>query len=464
MPDATTTGQSDALIAAGSRVIIVVSSGPDPSPSAPRAMVPDVTGMKQGKALTAIQGQGLQARVINDYSDSYVAGKVMGQLPVAGSSRSSGSEVMLLVSSGASAQIKSRVALPDVVGMQEADAVAKLKSALLSPQVVSEPSATVPAGIVMQQLPDAAWLAANPAKKSNWLAWIGVAAVVLVLAILAVLLLGGNKVEVPNVVGMTLEEATTEIEGAGLMVGEVELQPSDEAPKDEVLAQSPEPGEEVREDSRVDLVVSAGAELVEVPDVVGLTQTEAIKALQAEGLVASPKTEPTDKEDPGTVIAQSPEAGIEVAPGEVIEITVAAEPTIETVEVPNVVGITETDAKASISDAGLKAQVVSSPSADVAKGVVISQLPQAGSIALPGASVAIVVSSGAPEQPATIRVPNVVGEELADAEETLEKLGLVVQATATSGTAENSGDVLAQVPEAGAMAAEGSTVVLLYAE
>lgn len=464
MAETTTTMQNDVSIAVGSRVIIVASSGPEPPSLAARAMVPDVTGMKQGKALPAIQAKGLQARVINDYSDTFVSGKVMGQLPMAGSSRPPGSEVNLLVSSGASAQIKPRVALPDVVGMQEADAVTRLKAAQLSPQVVSEPSATVPAGVVMAQLPDAAWLAANPVKKNNWLAWIGVAAVVLVLAILAVLFLGGNKVEVPDVVGMTQEEATAEIEDAGLAVGEVKLQPSDEAPKDEVLSQSPAPGEEVREDTRVDLVVSAGEELVEVPDVVGLTQTEAIRTLQAEGLVASPKTEPTDKEDPGTVIAQSPEAGIEVAPGEVIEITVAAEPTIETVEVPDVVGITETDATASIEDAGLKAQIVNTPSAEVAKGVVISQLPQAGSITLPGSSVAIVVSSGAPEQPATVQVPSVVGDELADAEETLAELGLVVQAITTPGTAENSGDVLAQVPAAGAMVPEGSTVALLYAE
>jgi serine/threonine-protein kinase len=95
---------------------------------------------------------------------------------------------------------------------------------------------------------------------------------------------------------------------------------------------------------------------------------------------------------------------------------------------------------------------------------VFAQLPSAGTIVAPGTSVAIVVSTGAPEDATTVAVPNVVGEELPDAREILQDAGFSIEEVSVPGTAENSQDVLAQVPSAGSAAAPGSTVTLLFAE
>ena len=107
---------------------------------------------------------------------------------------------------------------------------------------------------------------------------------------------------------------------------------------------------------------------------------------------------------------------------------------------------------------------VENPSESVAKGSVIMQLPTAGTLVAPGAEVAIVVSSGAPEGAATVSVPDVVGKTRADAEAALRAAGLGVQSIGVSGTSEKVGDVFEQAPAAGESVPEGSTVTVLYAE
>ena len=169
-------------IDSGSQVVVVVSRGVSPTPAGAPAAVPELLGVSQGDALSKLQEVGLTAQVFNDYSATVARGKVIGQLPESGLAAPQGMSVILIVSNG-KLQPGAAGGLPDVVGLSESEAVAKLQAAGLVPQVVREYSPKVPEGVVMATLPNAHSLAAAPKRSLLWL-WI-------VLGVVALLLLGG---------------------------------------------------------------------------------------------------------------------------------------------------------------------------------------------------------------------------------------------------------------------------------
>jgi serine/threonine-protein kinase len=130
---------------------------------------------------------------------------------------------------------------------------------------------------------------------------------------------GQFQFEVPNVVGLTEDEAVAAIESAGLVVGERTTQPSEE-PEGTVISQDPAAGEQVPGGSEVNLVVSSGPEIttVVVPDVVCFTFAEAARELRDLGLVVEQAgQEPSNPAcpAPNRVVRQEPVAGTEVETG-----------------------------------------------------------------------------------------------------------------------------------------------------
>jgi beta-lactam-binding protein with PASTA domain len=456
-----------AVLQRGSRVVIVVSQGPSPVPPANYARVPGVTGRPQGDALSVLQTAGLVARVFNDYSSGQPKGNVVGQVPRENASVPAGSEVVLLVSNGPAEVSQDLVVLPDAIGASAADAVARVRAAGLSPEEANQYSQTVPAGIVMDQVPNSSDLAAAPKKTSPWL-WVAIAAAVVVIAGAAFIFLRGSQAEmvpVPDVVGMQQSDATNTLSDAGFLVKAEEAAEPGEAAAGEVVAQDPTGGSEAPEGGYVTLSVAGAPATVAVPDVVGLSKDEATAKLEEAGFTANQRTKEDGSVAADTVTAQVPKPGVQLAPGSRVDIVVAVAPAAPSeVSVPDVVGAVQADAEKAISDAGLKAVVVENPSETVAKGSVFMQLPTAGTLVTPGAEVAIAVSTGAPQSAAKVSVPNVVGKTTADAEATLRAAGLGVQSIAVAGTAEKAGYVFQQAPEAGASIPEGSTVTVLYAE
>ena len=182
------------LLPRGSQVVIVVSQGPSPTPPESYTAVPGVTGQPQGDALTSLQAAGLRTRVFTDFSTTHPKGKVTGQVPRANASVPAGSEVNLLVSNGPADAQQGLVALPETVGSSAADASSALQAAGLNPQVANEFSQTVPAGVVMDQLPRSTDLAAAPKKTSPWL-WVAIVVAVVVIAAGAFFFLRGSQAE-----------------------------------------------------------------------------------------------------------------------------------------------------------------------------------------------------------------------------------------------------------------------------
>ena len=129
-----------------------------------------------------------------------------------------------------------------------------------------------------------------------------------------------------------------------------------------------------------------------MPDVVGRPLAQAQAQIQAEGLRFANATEaPSNTVAAGSVISTDPVAGASVERNAVVQIVVSTG--VEQVEVPNVVGQTEADARAEIRDRGFVVNVTpqSVPSGDPNAGRVVSQEPGGGERADAGATVSIVV-------------------------------------------------------------------------
>lgn len=231
---------------------------------------------------------------------------------------------------------------------------------------------------------------------------IGVIALVLVANAIGIFK-GGSKesaeetqksVEVVNVVGFNIDAARSTLEELYLSV-DVQYEESDEVPENIVIRQSIPEGEMVEEHSLVILTVSSGASGIEVPNVVGYEETQADTTLSALGFKVSKQTEYSDTVDEGYVISQTPEALEKIASGSTVVLTISAGPAEKTVAVPDLRGMTESDAKAKLAASNLKAGTVTEDYSDsVTKGNVLSQSYSPGTEIGENSSVNFVISLG----------------------------------------------------------------------
>jgi beta-lactam-binding protein with PASTA domain len=222
-----------ALVNPGDEVAFVISKGPAPA----KVAVPKVTGMKQADAEAAIKKAGLVPQAVTAFSDTVASGVVASQDPASGASVSPGSKVGITVSQGKGT---SPIKVPNVVGRSQADAESAIRSAGLVPAIYTQVSATVPKGVVAAQSPPAGSTTAKG----------GVVGVFVSIG-------ADTSISVPNIKGMTAEEASKSISAAGLVPGPVE-QPSADVPKGSVIDQLPAAGSKVAAGSQVLYAVSSG--------------------------------------------------------------------------------------------------------------------------------------------------------------------------------------------------------------
>jgi beta-lactam-binding protein with PASTA domain len=268
-------------------------------------------------------------------------------------------------------------------------------------------------------------------------------------------------VTVPNVLGMTENDAQTTLLNAGLIVGTVTRQHSPTIPAGNVISQSAAAETSMPPGSAIDLVVSSGPT---VPNVVGMTQSAAQTAITNAGLtIGSPVTQQYSSTVPaGQVISQTPAAGASVASGTVVNLTVSRGPQ-PVVSVPNVVGMTESAAQTTITAAGLTVGTVSQQySTTVPAGDIISQNPAAEANVVPGTAVKMAVSKG----PQPVSVPNVVSMTQSEAQTAITNAGLTVgnPVTLQYSSTVPTGQVISQTPAAGASVASGTAVNLTVSQ
>ena len=138
----------------------------------------------------------------------------------------------------------------------------------------------------------------------------------------------GPAVEIPELAGLSQEDAQKKVEDLHLVWGEAKEEYSDSVEKGMIISQSPEPGEISEEEGTVSVVVSLGIQQVEVPDVSGKTKKEAKAALKAAGLkmAAAEETEYSSEIAEGSVIRQDVEAGTVVNKGTKVTVTLSKGP------------------------------------------------------------------------------------------------------------------------------------------
>lgn len=193
--------------------------------------------------------------------------------------------------------------------------------------------------------------------------------------------LWGGKV-IPDVSGMTQADATYALEGKGFVV-RAEQSKSDNT-EGLVLLMDPSAG--ARTDLGSEIVIHVAVART-VPDVVGKTQTDAAKLLEKEGYsrvtIATQKSNETED----TVLAISPEPGTKAKATDVITVTVAKPYTV-----PDIDGLSYTEAVAALEAETYVANLVYSYTEDVAEGYVLGTEPAAGSKLESGATVTVKVS------------------------------------------------------------------------
>lgn len=167
---------------------------------------------------------------------------------------------------------------------------------------------------------------------------------------------GAQLFALPGLTGGTLEEAKIALNSAEMALGNVTHAFDEKVPAGVVISQDPAKGTEVRHGTPVSLVVSKGPQPIPVPDVRGLTQDAAVKAIQDAGLkaVIAPETV-NDKTVPnGAVVSQTPANGTLVR-GEAVTLTVSKGPKL--VKVPSFIGKQADEAEKELKRLGFKVEV-----------------------------------------------------------------------------------------------------------
>ncbi|KAA0233874.1 MAG: Serine/threonine-protein kinase PknB [Acidimicrobiales bacterium] len=194
----------------------------------------------------------------------------------------------------------------------------------------------------------------------------------------------------------------------------------------------------------------------EVPEVLGLTQAQAVVELQEVDLDAEANFAFSNDVTRGQVIGQQPAAGEVIAHDTTVVITVSRGPSIVTM--PDVIGLPEAEAMTRLEDSGLVTQVLRVPDADVAAGRVIEIDPPAGSQVRGDTLVSLTISTGPPDRP----VPDVVGgafeQALLEIGQAQFQLGQVLP---VPNALSPEGMVIAVSPEVGSLAAPDTSIDFL---
>lgn len=201
-------------------------------------------------------------------------------------------------------------------------------------------------------------------------------------------------VEVPDLVGLTAEEARASLSSAGLALGVRSEMPHPDAVADAVIAQSPLPGQYARPGAPVEVTLSAGPETGRVPDLRGLSDRQGSIVLERLGFGVVRDTVDSRVER-GRVVGTRPEAGSELELPAEITVLVSAGPAV--VDVPELVGRHIDDVEPLLQRSGFRLGRVSYDSeARAAPGRVVAQSPSPGFALREGGEVSVEVAGPPP--------------------------------------------------------------------
>ncbi len=221
------------------------------------------------------------------------------------------------------------------------------------------------------------------------------------LLLLFVLSLGGTmlvlnltnppEVAMPNVVGLSKEEAQKEIENVKLKFEIEKEEYNKDVPEGFIISQDPTYMDKVKQGSTVKVVVSKGEEKTTVPKVVGMEKDKAVKALEDAKLKVEIVEESSKKVQEGYVISQETSPDTEAFAGDTIKIHVSTG--VEKATVPDVIGKSQADAKKTLEAQGFVVAVTTSEDSSKENGIVLKQSLDSGKTVEKGSTVTITVNS-----------------------------------------------------------------------
>jgi beta-lactam-binding protein with PASTA domain len=203
------------------------------------------------------------------------------------------------------------------------------------------------------------------------------------------------------------------------------------------------------------LLVGRGEEIV-VPNVCDMTLDNAIAQLKAAGLQGVVVERRYDNIiEEGSIIIQEPLPEVHVKKGRIINLTVSLG--METIKVPYLAGINYEQGVSIIRNLGLVAANVDSVFSDsIEEGKIIGTVPEAETEVKKGESIRLIVSKGL-----VLKMPNVVGLQLSQAQINLEKMGLIIGKIAEVHGSGRKGTIIVQSPEPGRIVNIGDTVTVM---
>lgn len=322
--------------------------------------VPDVANKTEEQARTVLKEAGL--KVLTDtkeiQSDSVAEGKIVKTNPETGAIVKKNREIQLYVSSG-----NKKIKLPSVVGDSYKTAIEKLGEIGFSEskiKITRTTDETVDADKVISQSPESG-VEVDPKTDE----------------ITLVVSEGPQDIVLGNYAGYGYENAVAELVSLGMERSNIssEEQESDTVEAGVVISQSPGVGSSVNpKTGTITLIVSKGTTKEVLENYVGYTYDNAVNALSAKGIKTARVDAASDTVAKGVVISQDPGAGASInKSNSTVTLTVSTGP--ESVKVPDVVGLSPSEAKAQIEAKGL---VYAAGSGDTTNGKVTSVSPGVG--------------------------------------------------------------------------------------
>ena len=259
-----------------------------------------------------------------------------------------------------------------------------------------------------------------------------------------------EPIEVPSVVGNTLDEATFTLEQAGF---QVTTTPKEDESVDEgtVLQQDPAGGTKQPKGTTITLTIAVGPDTVDAPNFKNMTMDEARQAAEDAGLkVVEAESKYSEDVAEGKIISQSPAAGEPVKPGTTIEVVTSRGSELTTV--PNVIGMSVEEAKAKLKDRALSYKIVGD-------GETITDQTPAGGAIIPGKS-SVILYVGEEKSTDKCVVPHLIGKTPSEANTTATAAGLLIRCSGTTGSEASSGRVLSQSIDEGTEVEAGTVITV----
>ena len=206
---------------------------------------------------------------------------------------------------------------------------------------------------------------------------------------------GANSVSTPDVRNKTVDEAKVAIVKAGLEVGDITEVASDDVKEKTVIDSDPKAGKKVKKGVKIDLRVSSGKKIVDMPNFVGMDEDTVRKNASKLGFknITVEKVE-SDNYDTGKVVSQNIKAGTEIVPKEK-ELIIQVSNGKKKITMPNLVGEDSSNIESVLSSYGFKNVTYKEEYSDKESGTIISQSIRTGSNIVPSEeSLEIVISKG----------------------------------------------------------------------